>query len=65
MAFGSSLWAVIRFRWGLQGGPHTKNGISALKEEEKASRAEIDELTFQRTELFNTKQTIDSSKEKK
>ena len=34
MVFGSSLWAVIRFRWGLQGGPHTKNGISALQRRE-------------------------------
>ena len=34
------------------------------EEEEKASRAEIDDLTFRRTEAFNLKQTIDSSKEK-
>ena len=34
------------------------------EEEEKASRAEIDELVYRRTEAFNLKQTIDSSKEK-
>ena len=34
------------------------------EEEEKASRAQIDELIYQRTEAFNLKQTIDSSKEK-
>ena len=34
------------------------------EEEEKASRAEIDELVYQRTEAFNLKQTIDASKEK-
>ena len=32
MAFGSSLWAVIRFRCGLQGGTHTKNGIESESE---------------------------------
>ena len=34
------------------------------KEEEEASRAEIDELIYRRTEAFNLKQTIDTSKEK-
>ena len=34
------------------------------EEEEKASRAEIDELVYRRTEAYNLKQTIDTSKEK-
>ncbi len=33
-------------------------------EEEEATTAKIDDLTFRRTELFNQKQTIDSKKEK-
>ena len=41
-----------------------KQRATMSEEEEKASRAEIDELIFQRTEAFNLKQTIDSSKEK-
>ena len=34
------------------------------EEEEQATTAKIDDLTFRRTELFNQKQTIDSRKEK-
>ncbi len=41
-----------------------KHRATMSEEEEKASRAEIDELIYQRTEAFNLKQTIDSSKEK-
>ena len=41
-----------------------KQRATMSEEEEKASRSEIDELVFQRTEAFNLKQTIDASKEK-
>jgi len=42
-----------------------KKAKSYLSEEEQqATTAKIDDLTFQRTELFNQKQTIDSRKEK-
>ena len=41
-----------------------KQRATMSEEEEKASRAEIDELVYQRTEAFNLKQTIDASKEK-
>ena len=41
-----------------------KHRATMSEEEEKASRTEIDELIYQRTEAFNLKQTIDSSKEK-
>ena len=59
LELGSSLWRQI-----LEMESEKKQRATMSAEEEEAATAAIKELEFQRTELFNLKQTIDPKKEK-
>ncbi len=71
----ASTWAKLNEASKLEFGANTKKAMIELEAEKKAreylsedeqqaTTDKIDELTFNRTELFNQKQTIDSHKEK-
>ena len=71
----ASTWETLNKYAQLEAGAETYKAILKLEsekkareylsdEEDQASSAEIDDLTFRRTELYNQKLTIDSHKEK-
>ena len=59
LEFGAETYKAMR---NLEAEKKAKSYLS--EEEQQATTAKIDDLTFRRTELFNQKQTIDSRKEK-